>query len=210
MLPPRNKLPAVSMVTAARRNNRGGSRPLLGERAAAVARAGLIDARAQPRVAREIVSGGEAADVADLGGDGVAEHPRDPGDGHEQGHVAVRRPELAQCALELGDAAVEFVDEGDGRVHVAAPRLGQAALGEQRPAAHAEEIRDGTLHAVGEEGGVDAVLRRERWRTRCSRNRARSRSARTSGSGSQIAGTRSRRESSAKTRASMRSVLHGR
>jgi hypothetical protein len=37
----------------------------------------------------------------------------------------------------------------------------------------------------------------ERWRTRCSRQRARSRSARTSGSGSQIAGTRSRRASSA-------------
>jgi Family of unknown function (DUF5996) len=50
-------------------------------------------------------------------------------------------------------------------------------------------------------------LRLERWRTRCKRQRARSRSARTSGSGSQIAGTKSRRESSASTQASMRSVL---
>jgi hypothetical protein len=35
-----------------------------------------------------------------------------------------------------------------------------------------------------------------RWRTRCSRNGARSRSARTPGVGSQISGTRSRRDSS--------------
>src|SRR5438034_4469943 len=47
----------------------------------------------------------------------------------------------------------------------------------------------------------------ERWRTRCKRQRARSRSARTMGSGSQIAGTRSRRVSSASTQASIRSVL---
>ena len=46
-----------------------------------------------------------------------------------------------------------------------------------------------------------------RWRTRCSRQRARSRSARTAGVGSQIAGTRSRRDSSASTQASILSVL---
>jgi hypothetical protein len=46
-----------------------------------------------------------------------------------------------------------------------------------------------------------------RWRTRCSRHRARSRSARTCGSGSQIAGTSSRRDSSARTQASIQSVL---
>ena len=38
-----------------------------------------------------------------------------------------------------------------------------------------------------------------RWRTRWTRNRARSRSARTAGSGSQVAGTRSCRLSSAST-----------
>ena len=47
-----------------------------------------------------------------------------------------------------------------------------------------------------------------RLRTKNSRQRARSRSARSSKLGSQIAGTRSRRESSASTHASMRSVLH--
>jgi hypothetical protein len=47
----------------------------------------------------------------------------------------------------------------------------------------------------------------ERWRTRWRRQGARSRSARTCGSGSQIAGTSSRRQSSASTRASIRSVL---
>ena len=46
-----------------------------------------------------------------------------------------------------------------------------------------------------------------RWRTRCSRQRARSRSARTVGVGSQIAGTRSRRDSSASTQESILSVL---
>ena len=46
-----------------------------------------------------------------------------------------------------------------------------------------------------------------RWRTRCSRKRARSRSARTPGVGSQISGTRSRRDSSARTLASILSVL---
>ena len=46
-----------------------------------------------------------------------------------------------------------------------------------------------------------------RCRTRCSRQRARSRSPRTDGSGSQIAGTRSRRDNSASTQASILSVL---
>jgi hypothetical protein len=46
-----------------------------------------------------------------------------------------------------------------------------------------------------------------RWCTRCSLKRARSRSARIAGSGSQIAGTSSRRESSASTQASILSVL---
>ena len=47
-----------------------------------------------------------------------------------------------------------------------------------------------------------------RWRTRCSRKRASSRSRRMLGSGSQIAGTRSRHDSSASTLASILSVLH--
>ena len=47
-----------------------------------------------------------------------------------------------------------------------------------------------------------------RCRTRCSRKRASSRSRRIDGSGSQIAGTRSRADSSASTRASILSVLH--
>jgi hypothetical protein len=46
-----------------------------------------------------------------------------------------------------------------------------------------------------------------RWRTRCSRKRASSRSRRTARSGSQIAGTRSCKESRASTRASILSVL---
>jgi hypothetical protein len=47
-----------------------------------------------------------------------------------------------------------------------------------------------------------------RCRTRCNLNRASSRSRRIVGSGSQIAGTRSRHDSSASTRASILSVLH--
>ncbi len=51
------------------------------------------------------------------------------------------------------------------------------------------------------------LFRPVRWRTRWSLHLASSRARRVPGSGSQIAGTRSRRDSSAKTKASMRSVL---
>ena len=62
----------------------------------------------------------------------------------------------------------------------------------------------------GDQGCVDWFLSPVRCRTRCSRNRARSRSARTPGLGSQMAGTKSLRASSASTQASIRSVLQAR
>src|SRR5215207_6229659 len=68
---------------------------VLGERAAAVGLTGLVDARAEAAVAGELARAGEAADVAEFGGDRVGEHPADPGDGAEQRHVAVVGAEAA-------------------------------------------------------------------------------------------------------------------
>ena len=46
---------------------------------AAIGRSGLVDARAQAGVAAQLRRRGEAVDIADLGGDRVAEDPRDRG-----------------------------------------------------------------------------------------------------------------------------------
>src|SRR5215218_2618731 len=110
--------------------------------------------------------------------------------------------EAAQLALTLADLTVELVDQAQAGLDRALPRLGQPELGEQPAAAETEQ----GLPCV-RRTACTRCLKLERWRTRCSRQRARSRSARTSGSGSQIAGTRSRRASSASTQASIRSVL---
>jgi hypothetical protein len=100
------------------------ARALLGERAAQVALAGLVDARAEAAVAGELARCGEACDVADLGGDRVGEHPADPGDGAEQGHVAVVGAEPSQFKLAVADLAVELVDQADAGLDRALPRLG--------------------------------------------------------------------------------------
>src|SRR4051794_25353679 len=62
--------------------------------------------------------------------------------------------------------------------------------------------------AESQELGVDAMLQRRALAHQNSRQRAHSRSARSSKLGSQIAGTGSRRETSVGTHASTRSVLH--
>jgi hypothetical protein len=114
--------------------------------------------------------------------------------------------EPAELALAVADLAVELVDQAQAGLERAVPRLRQIEPGEQLAAADTEQIGDRTWLAVREQDGVYALFQ-ARARTRCSRQRARSRSARTKGSGSQIAGTSSRRESSASTQASIRSVL---
>ena len=66
-------------------------RALFGQRAAAVAITGLIDAWAEPRVAAKLLRRGEPADVADLRGDRERQHPTDPRNGQQQRHVGMVR-----------------------------------------------------------------------------------------------------------------------
>src|ERR687897_1629853 len=69
--------------------------PVLGERAAAVLLARLVDARAESRVAGELLRAREAGDLADLGGDRKRQDPPDPGHREQQrdvGMVGVPRP----------------------------------------------------------------------------------------------------------------------
>jgi hypothetical protein len=114
---------------------------------------------------------------------------------------------LSQGTFAAGDLRVELIDQMHRGGGVTGPQVGQRQPVKQLPAADAEQVRHRARVAEGQQGGVDAVLLAVRWRTRCSRQRARSRSARTAGVGSQIAGTRSRRDSSASTQASILSVL---
>src|SRR6266511_2481237 len=132
--------------------------PLFGERAAPIGLARLVDAWAETAVAGELARGGEAIDVAELGGDRVGEHPADAGDGEEQGDVAVVGAEPAQLALAAVDLAIELIDQTQARLHVAAPGLGQRQPGEQVAAADAEQVGDGAGLAVGEQDRVHALL----------------------------------------------------
>src|SRR5918996_2222992 len=181
---------------------------LLGERAAEVAFAGLVDAWAEAAVAGQLARRCKAADVAELGGDRVGEHPADPGDGAEQRDVAVLGAEAAQLALALVDLPVELVDQAQAGLDRALPRLRQAEVDQQLAAADAEQIRDGTGLAVGEQDRVHALLQARAMPDEVQPPASPLALGAHSGSGSQIAGTRSRRASSASTQASIRSVLH--
>ena len=73
---------------------------------------------------------GEPDDVADLGGDGVAEYLADPGGGHQQRHIPVIGAHLPERALALGDLVVELVDQRQRGGGVARPGLGQRQPGQ--------------------------------------------------------------------------------
>src|SRR5918996_5942253 len=131
---------------------------LLGERAAEVAFAGLVDAWAEARVAGQLARRCKAADVAELGSDGVGEHPADPGHGAGQGDVWVVGAQAAQLAFALVDLPVELVDQAQAGLDRALPGLGQIEPGEQLAAVDAEEVGDGAGLAVGEQDGVHTLL----------------------------------------------------
>ena len=138
-----------------------------------------------------------------------AEHPADPRHGRQQRDVGVVGAAGPQLALDRVDLGLR------GR---------RSARGWRRPSArHGSGISrrssssrpSSPNRSVTGQGCPKAIsvawmrfLSIDLCSTRCSRNRACSRSARTRGSGSQIAGTRSRRESTASTQASILSVLH--
>src|SRR5918995_2553509 len=131
---------------------------LLRERAAQVALARLVDARAEAAVAGQLAWARKAADVAALGGDRVGEHPADPRRGAEQRHVAMVGAEPTQLALAIGDLAVELVDQAQAGLDRPSPGLGQVKSGEQLAAADTEEVGDGGGLAVREQHRVHALL----------------------------------------------------
>jgi hypothetical protein len=110
---------------------------------------------------------------------------------------------VPQVPLAASHTLVQVVDEGQGRGDVADPRLSQRQSSKQLTAAGAEQVADWARLAEGQQGGVDAVLERGPVADQMQPEPARSRSARTPGVGSQISGTRSRRDSSASTQASI-------
>ncbi len=113
-----------------------------------------------------------------------------------------------EFAVDAGDFGVEVIDEGLGCGDVVALRVGEHQVVEVLAAADAEQIGVPVRVPERQQAGMDTALQRRTMLHQMQRNRARSRSARTVGVGSQIAGTRSRRDNSASTNASIRSVLH--
>jgi hypothetical protein len=132
--------------------------PEFGERAAQVALARLVDARAEAGVAGERAGSGEAADVTDLGGDRVGEHPTDPGHREQERHVAMVDAEPTQLTLAVADLAVELVDQTQAGLDRALPGLGQSEPSELLAAAHTEQIGDRTGLAVREQDSVHTLL----------------------------------------------------
>jgi hypothetical protein len=99
-------------------------RAVVGQRAALVAAAGLVHPGAQPGIAAPLLGRWEPGAVAQLGGDGVAQHSGDPRCGHQQRHLGVVGAEVPQLPFAAVDLVVEAVDEGQGCGDVADPWLG--------------------------------------------------------------------------------------
>src|SRR5215218_5482814 len=184
------------------------ARAVLGDRAATVAGPGLDDARAQPGVAAELGRRGEPLDVADLRSDRKRVDPAEPGRGDQQRDVAMIGALVLELDGQPGDLQLEVIDQLQAASTLR--RHGSGIASRSSNSRPARPNRSDTGHGWPKVISV-AWMRFfsvVRWRTRCRRNRASSRSRRIEGSGSQIAGTRSRWESTARTRASILSVLH--
>jgi hypothetical protein len=82
----------------------------------------LVDARAKPDVADELLGRVEALDLADLGGDREGEHPADPRGADQQRDVGVVGVALPQPAVDRLDLALEFVDQLDAPAPFPPPR----------------------------------------------------------------------------------------
>jgi hypothetical protein len=104
--------------------------------------AGLVHARTQAGVAAELFGGREAVDVADLGGNGQGQPPSDPGRGEQQRHVGVVGAAALELAVDLGDAALEVVDQLEAGVDRAAPWLRDLKPIEQLAAGDTEQVGD--------------------------------------------------------------------
>ena len=113
---------------------------VLGETATVVLSTGLVDPRAQPGVAGELLGAVEAGDVADLGRDGVGQDPADARDGEEQRHVWMAGSVVPQFCLQVADLGVEGVDESQRGLEVASPRFSNIDTAEEIASGHAEEV----------------------------------------------------------------------
>src|SRR5450759_2156095 len=171
---------------------------VLGERPAAVGGARLVDPGAEAGVADQLLGHREALDLTDLGGDRVGQYPSDAGRAHEQRHVAVVGAEAPQLGLACADLIVEVLDQAQAGGGARPPGFGQRERVEQGASARAEEVAHRAGVAVGDEARVDARLEGGAV-THEVEAEARARSARTAGLGNQMAGTKSRRASSAST-----------
>ncbi len=217
-LPARWAMPAVELVPGVGRppGGVGGfdsgpaqrARSRLRERAGAGPLAGLVHARRETGVADQLARRREPGDVADLARQGQPEQVTDAGD-----------------RLEQHDPLARLRPPGAARVRVArrarranrsppAPRRSSAATSRRRRVRRAAPSRPAARSRSSEIRSPHCVSRPKirfiadaRNRTRCIRRRSCSRSARSSSDGSQSAGTKSRRQSSASTRASTLSVL---
>lgn len=123
-------------------------------RAATIGLPRLVHARAEPGVAGQFGRGGEAADVAELGGDRVGEDPADPGHAEQQWHVAVLGAEPAQLQLAAGDLPVELVDQVQARVD----RCG-SGLRQREPAVLSARLRAAPTRPSRHRADVRAVRR---------------------------------------------------
>jgi hypothetical protein len=167
----------------------------------------LGSSKAEAAVAGELARRGEALDRTDLGRERVGEHPADAGHGQQQRHVAVLGAQAAQLGLAGGDLPLELVDQAQARPQRARPGLGQRQPLQQPAPGQAEEVGDRAGLAVCEQERVHALLEAGAMADEVEPETGPLPLGGTLGSGSQSAGTSSRRQSSASTQASIRSVL---
>ena len=113
----------------------------------------------------------------------------------------------SELGVDLGDLGLELVDQKQARVDVASPGLGQIELGEQPAAGDPEEIGDRAGAPEADQRRVDPVLELRSVLHQVEAKASELALSAHFGSGSQIAGTRSRWERTARTRASIRSVF---
>jgi hypothetical protein len=93
---------------------------VLGDRAASVPGAGLLDAWAQPGVAAELGRRGEALDVADLRGDVEGVDPPQARGGDQQQDIAVLGALALELHGQLGDLQLEVIDQPQADLDVGA------------------------------------------------------------------------------------------
>jgi len=84
---------------------------------------GLMDATGRAGCGRAASTASKRWMVADLRGDRVAEHPRDPGAASQERHVLVVGAQRFAARVGASDLAVEVLDQARGSHRSFTPRL---------------------------------------------------------------------------------------